>query len=313
MTRSTLIRSGISLLLLVVAVVALRSQLSQIQAQEVIAQIRSIPNWRISAAACITGLNYLQLTFYDLLGLAYVKRGIPYSKLAPAAFVAIAFGHNIGPSILSGGSVRYRFYSERGLSAHEIARLIGFVSVTFCVGYASVAGVMLSLVTPVTKLPVPLGATRAIGLALLALAVLYVVLSVSGLQSIRIRKERLEYPKPSLATAQICVAVTDWLAMALVLVLLLPIGLSSYWDVLRMLLIAQVAGMLSQVPGGLGVFESLMVASLAPAVPVATVIGTLVVFRLIYNIAPLAVAILGLAGYELGRHAHRHGPSRNAS
>lgn len=301
MTRSNSIRLGISLTLLVGALLALRSQLSQIEPREVLAHIRAIPAWRVSAAICVTAANYLQLTLYDVLGLRYVGRDIRYSKLAPASFIAVAFGHNIGPSLLSGGSVRYRFYSEQGLSASEIMRLVGFVSATFFVGYSSLAGVLLSTASHETNLPLPLSLTRAIGTGLLLVGATFLLLALGGLRVIRLGKRSLTYPRPKLALAQLYVAATDWFAMALVLSLLLPDGLADYWRILRTLLVAQIAGMLSQVPGGLGVFESLMVVSLTPGVPLATVLGSLVAYRLLYNVLPFVVAITGLGVHELRR------------
>lgn len=302
MTRPILLRLGIPLALLVAALLVLRSQLRHLDVGEVFSNIRALPAWRVTLAACVTIVNYLQLTMYDVLGLAYVKRKLQYTRVAPASLLAIAFGHNIGPSLLSGGSIRYRFYTEQGLSPSEIARLVGFISITFALGYAWIAGAMLSSVPQTTKLPIPTSATRLLGILLLFLGGSYVALSAVGLRRIPFGRSSLDYPRLGLAVSQVCVAVIDWLSMAMVLSLLLPVDLSSYWDILRMLLVAQIAGMLSQVPGGLGVFESLMVAALGATLPVAVVLGSLVVYRLVYNLLPFAIAMLGLAVYELLSH-----------
>jgi uncharacterized membrane protein YbhN (UPF0104 family) len=59
--------------------------------------------------------------------------------------------------------------------------------------------------------------------------------------------------------------------------------------------------MLSQVPGGMGVFESLMLAALGPHVPEASLVGALVGYRVLYFFIPLALAILVLIITEIRR------------
>ncbi|MEZ4455590.1 MAG: phosphatidylglycerol lysyltransferase domain-containing protein, partial [Gemmatimonadales bacterium] len=110
-------------------------------------------------------------------------------------------------------------------------------------------------------------------------------------------------PDPRLAVAQIVVAVADWVVAASVFAVLLPDrGGLSLPAVIGVFLVAQVAGLASHVPGGLGVFETVMVALLAPALPAPTVLGTLVVYRGIYYLAPFGVALTLLGIREALAH-----------
>jgi phosphatidylglycerol lysyltransferase len=57
---------------------------------------------------------------------------------------------------------------------------------------------------------------------------------------------------------------------------LLPLGAVPFGELLGVFLAAQIAGFASYVPGGLGVFETLMVFALHPSLPAASVLPTLV-------------------------------------
>ena len=56
--------------------------------------------------------------------------------------------------------------------------------------------------------------------------------------------------------------------------------------------------MVSHVPGGLGVFEGLMVLLLKPYISSAGLLPALVVFRAVYYLLPLSVALVGLVAHE---------------
>jgi len=66
-----------------------------------------------------------------------------------------------------------------------------------------------------------------------------------------------------------------------------------------------VAGVASNVPAGLGVFETVMLLFLGTSVNPAAAIGALAVYRLVFYVAPLAVAALLFGTIELGLHRRR--------
>src|SRR5262245_52597422 len=111
-----------------------------------------------------------------------------------------------------------------------------------------------------------------------------------------------ELPLPSfgLALAQIGLSSFDWMLAASVLYVLLPtIDTLSYPLFLGIFLLAQIMGVSSQVPGGLGVFETVVLLLLTPQLSPPTVLGALVVYRGIYYLLPLGVAAILLAAHEL--------------
>lgn len=305
MKRSSLIRVGVSVTLLAVALLVLRARLQEVEPSDVLLRLRELPTWRLLAAAALTIFNYLQLTLYDVLALAYLRRPLPYRRVALASFIATAFGHNLGFSFASGGSVRYRFFSAWGLSTGEVAGLVAFGSLTYLAGFGAVAGAML-LTTPLASgalLPIDPLLLRGIGAALVLLSLAYLALSLFGPGVVRYKGRRFELPRPALVAGQFLVAGADWLIMTAILKLLLPASGVDYESLLRVVVLSQVAGTLSQVPGGLGVFESLMVTALTPALSVSTVLGTLLFYRVLYFFAPFALAIALFSLSELRRRA----------
>ncbi|HWA77455.1 MAG TPA: YbhN family protein, partial [Polyangiaceae bacterium] len=230
MKRSSLIRVGVSVTLLGVALLVLRSRLQEVEMSEVLLRLRELPTGRLVAAAVLMVFNYLQLTLYDVFALAYLRRSFPYRSVAWASFTATAFGHNVGFSFASGGSVRYRFFSAWGLSTAEIAGLVAFGSLTYLTGFACIAGVML-VTTPLGShalWPVDPMLLRGIGALLLLLLLGYIALSVFGPGVVRYKGRRVELPRPALVAGQVAVASVDWLVMAGILKLLLPASAIDY-------------------------------------------------------------------------------------
>jgi uncharacterized protein (TIRG00374 family) len=111
-----------------------------------------------------------------------------------------------------------------------------------------------------------------------------------------------EMPVPDIRTTglQVVLSAVDWILAAAVPWMLLPDGAPSFVIVLGIFLLAQVAGLLSTVPGGLGVFETIVVLLLEPSLPPDAVLGSLIAYRFIYYIVPLALAVPLLVGFELG-------------
>jgi len=62
------------------------------------------------------------------------------------------------------------------------------------------------------------------------------------------------------------------------------------------------AGLASQLPGGIGVFETACLLLLKPYFPVPQILGSLAVFRVVYYLLPLVVAAVLLGGFGLRRH-----------
>jgi phosphatidylglycerol lysyltransferase len=233
----------------------------------------------------------------------YIQRPLAYARIALTSFLSYAFSHNIGLSVISGASVRYRLYSSWGFSAVEITNIVAFTSMAFLLGLLTLGG-LIFLVTPLAIPPslyLPFSSTRLLGMILLAVVLGY--LAFSGTSKKRVFKIRgWEFPVPSLrlSLAQIAVSSLDWALAGSVLYALLPSTATlSFPHFLSIYLLAQIAGMVSQIPGGLGVFETVVILLLSPILPAPSVLVSLLAFRGIYYLLPLGVAMVLLGTYEL--------------
>ncbi|MDD5210194.1 MAG: bifunctional lysylphosphatidylglycerol flippase/synthetase MprF [Elusimicrobiales bacterium] len=287
------------------AMLALHHELQHYSYHQIAAEFRSLPYWRILLAVLLTGLNYTILTCYDLLAFRYLGRAQPYSKIAPASFTAFAFSNNIGMAALSGGSIRLRLYSAQGLSSLDIARIIGFGIATFWLGVLSLGGAVFLLHPPALPagFSLPFSSLRALGLFMLSAAGLYLGLAVRA-KPFSLRGFELNLPRPGLALMQLAVSAVDWAVAAGVLFVLLPSsGSFGYFDLLAVFMLAQVAGLASQVPGGLGVFETIIIVFAGRQTDPAQVMGALLAYRVVYYLLPLLAASAYLALHELPRRA----------
>ena len=93
----------------------------------------------------------------------------------------------------------------------------------------------------------------------------------------------------------------DIAATAAVLWFLLPAGSVGFPTLVGFFAIAIVLGVLSHVPGGLGVFEAVMLIALRDRVPTESLAAALVLYRLIYYIVPLLLAVGLLVLLEVRR------------
>jgi uncharacterized membrane protein YbhN (UPF0104 family) len=72
---------------------------------------------------------------------------------------------------------------------------------------------------------------------------------------------------------------------------------------LAVYMVAMLVGMLSHVPGGLGVFEALVVVML-PGAPPDAAFGALLAYRATYYVVPFVVAAATLGGREIAKAHH---------
>jgi phosphatidylglycerol lysyltransferase len=292
---------GLSLLVFIGVAFALRRELEHFRFANVLAHLRAIPASAIVAATACTAASYWLLGFYDVLALRYLGKPLSYARTAFTAFIAYSFGHNFGIAAFTGGAVRYRLYSSQGLNAADVATVAGFCAVTSAIGLGALAGVSFVFAPHQGVNPSHLNRhiVQALGVVLLALIGAYALWSLVGPRRIELRGWALRAPAPSVALPQIVLAVVDLALSALVLWFLLPANSGvSLLTFAGAYATAIVAGVISHVPGGLGVFESLIVLAL-PSVPADQLLGSLLAWRAVYYLLPLLVAALLFGGQEL--------------
>lgn len=293
---------ALGVVLFAVALLALHRELSGHGLYDVTRAISSISRERVAAALLLVALNYAVLTLYDFLAVRYVRRRVGYGRVALTSFVSYTFSYNTGMAVLSSTPVRYRFYGAAGFSAGDVAKVVTFCVLTFWLGFFALGGVvfMLEPAAVPSALHLGLGSTRPLGLLLLSVAAAHILIVLLRRRPLSVRGFELSLPSPGMTLAQVAVSSLDWLIAAGVLYVLLPEQAGvSFAGFLAIFLLAQMAGLASQVPGGLGVFESAVLLLMPAAARAPEVLATLLVYRLVYYILPLLVALTLLGGYEV--------------
>lgn len=306
LVRAAGLAAGLAILALLAAV--WRSEVTTLRAGAISTALSHIGASQLVLACALTIATYALLPGYDLLALRYVRRALGTRRVMLASCIAYGLSHTLGFPAVTGNVVRARFWSSWGLDAGEIAVAAGFAGFTFLLAVTAVSGVALASEPPamIAHLPFVAGAARAIGVAALVAVLAYLLVAARwGGRMLEVRGREFRMPGAALALAQVALGFADWLLAAGVLYVLLPdrapIGI---WAFTSAFVLAQVLGLVSHVPGGLGVFETLMVLQLGDHVAPGDLLGTLVAYRAIFYFVPFVLAVGALSAHEAWLRRH---------
>lgn len=287
----------ISLAIAVVSVVVLVHTLSHINLAQLRAAIAATSNEQILTASGLAALSYLALTGYDALALRQLRARVPYGTTALASFTSYAVSFTLGFPLITAGTVRYWIYSQAGLSAAKVASLTVIAGVTFWLGMALVIGVTLLIrsetISQIDHFEPHIN--LLIGLAVILALLCYLAWVSMGHRRTRVQGFRLELPGFSLTLGQVVLGVIDLCAAAGVLYALLPVPRQlDFFTFAAIYVFGCVLGIASHAPGGIGVFEATML-KFVPVPSQEALLASLLLFRMIYYLAPfvLALALLG--------------------
>ncbi|MBX3444898.1 MAG: UPF0104 family protein [Planctomyces sp.] len=256
---------------------------------------QELPAWRIWAALTLTVISYIVLIGYDFLAVRSIGHPLPLRKIAFGSFIGFSISYTFG-ALLGGTSVRYRMYSSWGLTTIEILRLIVTVGTTFWLGVFALGGVLF-IIDPfeipdeLDSLHLPFRTILPLGLALLGLTAAYFVIVAAWRKPLKVRGQDVRLPGVRMSAAQIGVAALDFAVAALCLYVLLPEDMPmSYSRFLAVYMLAWVAVVVTHVPGGLAVFD-LVIISLCPESRRDSVAVALATYRVIYYLLPTFIAL----------------------
>lgn len=276
---------------------------------DIVDTIVSIPTGRLLAAVGFAAASYVCLTAFDYLALRHVGRPIRYRSVALASFVSLSIGHSIGFAGLSSGAIRYRFYSHWGASAAEVAEAVVFCGITVALGLATLGGAAILLRPTLAGEITGLGDAGVLALAVACLAVPagYLLLAGTMRKPLRIWRWQVDIPTLKLAACQIVVGTVNFALVAACLhQALLALADIPYAPVAAVYVIANIGTLITHIPGGTGVIESVVVYLL----PQSDIIVGVLVFRCAYFLLPLALGLLLFLATEIvwrrGRASDRH-------
>ncbi len=254
---------------------------------------------RLLAAVALAAVGYVVYAGFDLFGRRLTGHSLPVARTLGTAAISYVFNLNFG-ALVGGFAMRLRLYTRQGVPAATVAQVIAHSMTTNWMGYLWVAGGVLLWSPP--RLPGEWARSdavlRAIGLALLALALAYLALCAwSRRRTLNWRGHELSLPGGRLALLQLATGGSSWLLMGGIAWVLFE-GRVEYAVVLGALLAAAVAGVITHVPAGLGVLEAVFVALLAGRLPAAEVLAVVLAYRAIYYLLPLVFALPAYAWRE---------------
>ncbi|WP_236045216.1 MULTISPECIES: bifunctional lysylphosphatidylglycerol flippase/synthetase MprF [Pseudooceanicola] len=293
---------------------ALYHLLAEVSLREVMGLVRHTPSEIVGLALLCTFGGFSALIGYDWSALRYIRKSLPFPVVATGGFLGYAIGNTVGVGPVTGGAVRYRVYSALGLSAQDIAGISVFGSVAFGLG-ATMIGVGALAWHPHalgSLLALPGSTIRIAALALLAACFIVLAFVSTRRSEFRVRGFCLRAPSPSLMAGQFLFTLAETLCSATALYLLLPAHDLGFATFLAVFAAAVMAGVVSHVPGGVGVFETVIIAALPASVPAGQAAAGLLLYRLIYYLAPFALALVILALGELRMASRRMPPERLA-
>lgn len=293
----TLVTLGLAAALLV----AIRLLLEEVSLRDIVAAVRGTPPAGIALSLVATAASFVALLGYDWSGLRYAGVQVPRRVLAYASFCGYALGNSVGLGVLTGGAVRLRLYAAAGVEAGQVGQVIAFIAGSFGGGILTVGAAALLWGAPqlqglsglsASALRLIAGGILAGAAALLLLCALRRELRLFGRWTLRL-------PGPGLALAQLLFSALDIIAASAALWFLLPDITLSFPALTAFYAIAITLGVISHVPGGLGVFEAVMLLALHGQAPVEQIAGALLLYRAIYFLLPLLLAMLLLGWNEV--------------
>ncbi|HEX7876270.1 MAG TPA: bifunctional lysylphosphatidylglycerol flippase/synthetase MprF [Sphingobium sp.] len=299
--RKALLAIAAMLLVTGLGFVALHHLLAEVRVRDFHAAFHAIPALAVAASVGMTVLSYLALTLYDHVALRIVGKRLKWRTAALASFCSYTLSHNLGLSLLTGGSARLRIYGAAGLRPGDIARVIASAGVAFWSGVVTMAALLMA-VHPVAltmgDVAIDASVQRVIGIAILVgMAILLVALG-RGARSIRLFGWTLAFPTRRQALAQIGIACVDLIMASAALFILVPhVSVSLYPLFFLSYALAIILTLVSHVPGGVGVFEAVILTAL-PGVDRPTLLAALVAYRAIYYVIPLIIAVILIAFHE---------------
>jgi len=257
---------------------------------------------RALAAILLAFAVYGFLAGNEQVALRWAHAHVPVHIGMRNAFIAFALANTLGFGFLVGGAFRANAYRRWGVGLGKVAQITAYGTLTFLLGVLALAGGLLMHArdSVYDQIGIDPFVGRAVGGLMWVGLALYATAGALAPEKLRIFKFEFKPPRPGLVAIQVFFGCADLMAGACVFWLLLGKGAPHYSDFLSAYIISIMAGLLSGVPGGAGVFETAML-QLLPMVDRTSLAAAFLGFRLFYYLTPLAVALVLIA---FMKHVH---------
>ena len=296
-----------SIAMLLAAAWILHRYLSHLRWDEVAAAWSRLPAERIAWSIVAMLLSFSMLALFDVIAARIAVPGRVSTRLAAfAGAVTHGIANTLGFHALTASTVRYRIYRTAGLGAGDIARMVSLAGIGVGLGFVVVITGALCREPQITH-----GWGRWPGLGLVLLLVIGLIWLAQTPRTLTLGSWTLRFPSARIAGLQMIIGAIEMLAAILALYVLLPADIAPpFIDFLPIYIGAVVAGIISHSPGGLGVFETLMLAAF-PAEARAELLAAMLCYRLTYSLLPFTLSSLALGIFEIRqRRGRRREPAQ---
>ncbi|MBQ9090033.1 MAG: UPF0104 family protein [Alphaproteobacteria bacterium] len=296
--------SWAGLFFFILAAVMLYTQLSKYEFADIKNAVLAIPTANVLMACVASFLGYVALSSYDYLALRYIGRKLEAWKWIFVGFIGFAVSNNAGHAVVSGGAVRYRLYTRWRFKPNEIVRMVTFSGFTYLIAcfFLSDLGWILTPAHAFEGQNASQWTTHFVAFISFIGLLIYFGLCYFYKKTLIIHNVPFKMPSVKMAFAQVIIGGCDIVLAAFVLYFcLIPFVYIPFDVFIGVFIIAQVLGVFSQVPGGLGVFETLFLAILPNDANTAYLFGALIAYRIIYYVLPLIISGIVLVTYETYR------------
>ncbi|MCX7512791.1 UPF0104 family protein [Frateuria sp. STR12] len=286
----------VSAALLALAAWLLHRYLGAMRWRDVTAALAHLPRAHVAGAMAATATSFAMLATFDVLAARSVAPTRTRPGLAAfAGFAAHALSNTLGFHAFIGSAVRYRIYASAALGGGDIARIVGLASLGVGLGYAVLGAAGLLMEPAVVG-----GWGRIAGMAIVVLMA-GLLAWLARPRNLRLGRWAVTLPRSGSAALQMAIGGIEMSAAIGAMYLLLPPEIApAFADFVPIYLAALLAGIVSHAPGGLGVFEAILLGAF-PAEARAEVLAGLLCYRLVYNLLPFGVAALALGVFEARR------------
>lgn len=287
----------LAVLLLAAAVFILWREFRDLSPADLAAAIRAWGWDSAVLALTLSAASFFLMGVVELMGLRWAGAKIGAGSALAGGFIACAISHSLGANLLVAGAVRARFYAKYKIPLRQVAAATVFNSFTFAVGICTLAGISLLLagsdeIAAASRIPNPVA--DALGGLLVAGVTTYIVLCAMMHRPLRAFGHSVKLPSVRVAVAQLGIGTVDNAMAAAILWVLLPDGALDYFTFVGAYAPSVIAGLISHVPGGVGVFEG-SVSTLTKGIDPAGLAAAFLGYRLFFFLIPLMIAGLALA------------------
>lgn len=266
--------------LLTIAVGYLVHELQGVRWEEFRDELQGQSASRIALALLFLSLNYLVFSAYDLVAIRQLGRKIPAWQVVRTAVPSFALTNLLGYSMLTGLVFRIRDYGRYGLGLAQVSAVLAQNIEAWWIGFLFTGGWVLW--------------PRPQSFFLIGAFVVYMTACWrSAGRTLKVKKFSLRLPDLRGGFYKTTVATADIGLTAATLYALLPSGVPlGFPEFFGLYLLAHGSGVLSLVPGGLGVIEGVLLTTLRPHAPDAAILASLLLYRLLRYVLPAVLTLI---------------------